>query len=264
MTIKEEKIKLLFNKVKSVLPQNIIEEFEEKFKNDNEIPPKVALIGKSGVGKTTTINNLFGVDWHTSEVVTGTKVAQEEVLQLSDGSKITIIDMPGLGDSIKNDEIFMEIYKEKLPYVDVVLYIIQADDGAIKEDERIIKDIISNCGKNIKKKFAIGINKVDLLGNGKNMEWREDLNLPSEEQEELIEKKGKEIILSLSKYTGIKKEAIAYYSAQRRYNLFDLLNVVIMQSGKMGWKFSVIPKDWKELCTSEIQDLTLSDKSPAS
>ena len=110
-----------------------------------------------------------------------------------------------LHDAIQNEEFslfqiftddpsLMEIYKEKLPYVDVVLYIIQADDGAIKEDERIIKDIISNCGKNIKKKFAIGINKVDLLGNGKNMEWREDLNLPSEEQEELIEKKGKEII----------------------------------------------------------------------
>jgi len=132
------------------------------------------------------------------------------------------------------------------------------------DPEALIIRLPGLFGKNIKKKFAIGINKIDLLGNGKNIEWREDLNLPSEEQEELIEKKGKEIILSLSKYTGIKKEAIAYYSAQRRYNLFDLLNVIIMQSGKMGWKFSVSPKDWKELCTYEIQDLTLSDKSPAS
>ena len=128
-------------------------------------------------------------------------------------------------------------------------------NDAIGEDVRIIKEIIQNCGEGIKKKLAIGINKVDLLGNGEGLKWDELVNLPSDGQKILIDEKCAEIMEQLSNSLGIKMETIAYYSAKKRYRLYDLLNVMIMQSGIKGWKISINPKDWTELCDPRVREL---------
>lgn len=252
---KKEKHNILLEKLKKILPKDAADKVMKTITEEMDIPPKVALIGKSGVGKTTTINNLFNVDWHTSDAVTGTTEAQEEIFPIADDSKLIIVDMPGLGDSIKNDQKFIEIYKRTLPEADVALYLIQADDDAIGEDVRIIKEIIQNCGEGIKKKLAIGINKVDLLGNGEGLKWDELVNLPSDGQKILIDEKCAEIMEQLSNSLGIKMETIACYSAKKRYRLYDLLNVMIMQSGIKGWKISINPKDWTELCDPRVREL---------
>lgn len=235
-------------------PKNKADELRKTIEKEMSIPPKVAVIGKSGVGKTTTINSLFDVEWHTSESITGTTIAQKETFQLKGGGKLTVIDMPGLGDSIANDEKFMEIYREILPDVDVIFYIIQADDRGLGEDERIIKEILK-CGKELEKKLVIGINKVDLLGENEGLEWDSLSNLPSEEQERLIQQKCKDISEHFLKISKIKQDCVAYFSAITRYNLYQVLYAIIMHSGNMGWKFSVCPKDWKELADPRIRKL---------
>jgi len=226
--------------------------------DEMDIPPKIAIIGKSGVGKTSTINSLFNVEWHTSETITGTLDVQKETFKLKGEGKLTVFDMPGLGDSIENDKKFIELYKRVLPDVDVILYIIQADDRGLGEDEHIIKDILK-CDKKLNKKFVIGINKVDLLGENEGLEWDDYINLPSIEQEKLIERKCNEIIKRLSKEINLKKEVIVYFSAIKRYHLYDLLNMIVKYSGKAGWKISINPKDWKELAAPEIKQKTIKE-----
>lgn len=240
--------------ISSKLPKDKADKLRKVIEDEMSVPPKLAVIGKSGVGKTETINNLFDVEWHTSEVLTGTKDAQKETFHLKGGGKLTVIDMPGLGDSIANDERFLEIYKEILPDVDVIFYIMQADDRGLGDDEKIIEEILK-CGKDLDKKLVIGLNKVDLLGENEGLEWDDLSNLPSEEQESLIERKCTAISKRFSKNIGIKKDATTYFSAVKRYNLYHVLYTIIMHSGNSGWKFSICPKDWKELADCRIRKL---------
>lgn len=246
----------LIDKLRANLPKEMADKLSKSIADEMAIPPKIAIIGKSGVGKTTTINNLFNVEWHVSEAITGTTEAQMETFQLKGEGKLSVVDMPGLGDSIAKDIEFKKIYQNILPDVDVILYIIQADDRGLGEDERIIRDVVLRCGKDLDKKLVVCINKVDLLGENEGLEWDDRINLPSEEQERLIESKCSDIERHLSRATGIKKDAIVYYSAIKRYHLFHVLYAIVMHSGLIGWKFSIDPKDWTELMDPEIKEET--------
>lgn len=240
-------LKSFLENLKSNLPANVAEKFAKAIENEIAEPPKIAIIGKSGTGKTTTINSLFNVEWHVSETVTGTTEIQKETFKLTGEGKLTVIDMPGLGDSIANDLKFIEIYKEILPEVDVILYVIQADDRALGEDERIIRDIILQCGKDLHKKLVIAINKVDLLGENEGLEWNDSINLPNEAQEQLIKRKCADISKRLSQNLGIKEDGIEYYSAIKYYRLYDLLKAIVLHSGCKGWKIAINPKDFTDL-----------------
>lgn len=245
--------------ITSKLPKDQADKLCKIIEDEMSVPPKLAVIGKSGVGKTETIKNLFDVEWHTSEVFTGTKDVQKETFQLKGGWKLTAIDMPGLGDSIAKDERVLEIYKEILPDVDVIFYIMQADDRGLGDDEKIIEEILK-CGKDLDKKLVIGLNKVDLLGENEGLEWDDLSNLPSEEQESLIERKCADISKRFLKDIGIKKDAVTYFSANKRYNLYHVLYAIIIHSGNSGWKFSICPKDWKELANPRIRRLAEEKK----
>lgn len=243
----------LVDRLRANLPKDMADKLSQAIADEMAIPPKIAIIGKSGVGKTTTINSLFNVEWHTSETITGTTDAQMETFRLKGEGKLSVVDMPGLGDSIARDLEFQKIYQEILPEVDVILYIIQADDRGLGEDERIIRDVVLRCGKGLEKRLIVGINKVDLLGENEGLEWDELANLPSEAQEKLIETKCRDIAAHLSGSTGVKKDAIVYFSAVKRYHLYHVLYAVVMHSGLAGWKFSIDPKDWTELMDPELK-----------
>lgn len=244
------------NAFKTILPKEMAEKLEKAIAAEMAIPPKIAVIGKSGVGKTSTINSLFNVEWHMSEVSTGTTAAQTETFKLKGEGKLSVIDMPGLGDSIAKDREFEAIYKEILPDVDVVLYIIQADDRGLGEDERIIRDVVIPSIKGIEKKIVIGLNKVDLIGENEGLEWDDLSNLPSEAQEKLIDAKCNDIVKRLSKNTGISKDRITFYSAVKRYRLYYLLYSVVIAAGDLGWKVTIDPKSWVDLMDDELKEET--------
>ena len=93
----------------------------------------IVVIGAAGVGKTSTINAAFGVEWKVGDGERGTEFMQEAVFDIDEIHKMKIIDLPGIGDSIDRDKETAELYKKILPTADVVLYIIQADDRAFSE-----------------------------------------------------------------------------------------------------------------------------------
>lgn len=114
-------------------------EFQKLYKEKKEKPVRVGILGQSGVGKTTTVNNLFGAKFKTSRTVEGTKDAQYKDFQLEDGSVITIVDLPGYGRSLDKDEKYKEIYIRELRNCDVILLVIQANDKAIADDQYMIQ-----------------------------------------------------------------------------------------------------------------------------
>jgi predicted GTPase len=115
-----------------------LQSLESKFSTEMGRPPKVAVLGQSGVGKTTTVNALFATDWRTNDVEVGTHDAQAEVVPLPSGGDINIVDLPGYGRSIAEDQRYEQIYLDLIPSCDLVLLIIQADRGDLGDDIEMI------------------------------------------------------------------------------------------------------------------------------
>lgn len=119
--------------------------FAEAWKKKKAEALKIGVIGKAGVGKTTTVNSLFKAKFITSRTVVGTSKAQYKDFELPNGSKLTIVDMPGYGRSVAEDNEYQKIYLNELPKCDVILMVVQADSADFSDDQSMIKTIEEWC-----------------------------------------------------------------------------------------------------------------------
>lgn len=105
-------------------------------------PIKVAVLGQSGVGKSSTVNNLFGATFKVSRTGEGTdenNYVGYQDYELEDGSIITVADLPGYGRKASTDEKYKKLYIDALKDVDIILLIIQANDKAIVDDVEMVQ-----------------------------------------------------------------------------------------------------------------------------
>lgn len=212
-------------------------------------PPKIAIIGFTGVGKSSTLNALFNSGQKISHVRACTKKATSLIgnMQPYTGSKgiINFYDMPGLGESIIEDEKYYKIYTEILPSSDVIIWTFQAGDRSMTPMQNAILRLMKTIGSDFTNRLMFAINKVDATAPGE-CEWIEKFNIPSQEQKENI-KENEQYILErvhevLPKWNG----SIVSYSAKRRFHLEQLMNAMIC----------VMPKDrqWVLNNLSDVAD----------
>jgi predicted GTPase len=128
----------LFAELTNILDPDDVRTIEDRFGTELRRPPRVAVLGQAGVGKTTTVNALFSTAWRTSPVEVGTRDAQQQRVSLPSGGVIDILDLPGYGRSISDDARYEEIYRELIPACDLVLLVIQADRGDLADDQEMI------------------------------------------------------------------------------------------------------------------------------
>jgi predicted GTPase len=131
----------LFNELEKIISKDKLNRLRNKLEQESKLPPKVAVIGKAGVGKTTTINNLFNADLKTSPTTVGTTQAQTKEFTLSAGGTLTVIDFPGYGRSEKEDQDYEKIYQDLIPDCDIILLVLQADAKDFTDDIEMIKKI---------------------------------------------------------------------------------------------------------------------------
>lgn len=253
--------------MESKLSPKEYQEFRDKVQMELlDRAPVVAIIGKAGVGKTTTINNLFDVDEFVAEVLTfeqkghigdvrrGTTKAIRKRFDLKIGIGLDIIDLPGLGDDIRKDKEFEEIYRQILPQCDIILYVLKADNRTLGEDERILQNIVlPSCDK---KKIIIAVNQVDILGENEGLHWDTRINLPGERQEELIQMKQKDIAQMFAEDLNVETGKIVCYSAIKRYHLLELLHSIV-KTTPLGFIFGILglmPRNWLEDAEPEWRD----------
>ncbi len=233
----------MFSQIKKSLEENGMSDAEINSvrteiqqKMENIAPPKVAIIGFTGVGKSSTLNALFNAGQKTSHVRACTKKATSFIgnLEPYTGSKgtINIYDMPGLGESIIQDEKYYKIYADILPCVDVIIWLFHSGDRAMTPMQNAISRLMNTIGSGFTKKLVFAVNKADAIAPGE-CDWNEKFNIPSQEQKKNL-KEFEQYILErihdvLPKWNG----SIISYSAKRRFHLEQLMTAMIQ----------VMPKD---------------------
>lgn len=211
-------------------------------------PPTLAVIGLSGVGKSSVINAMFGTRRHVSATRRGTSRFSSTVVDLVsnrvEGAPVTcalrVIDAPGLGEDAALDRNYLDRYRKHLPEADVALWVVAARNRALALDQQYL-EALGDALPNI----VLGINQVDLV---EPISWNDAINMPSSEQQAHIEEIVADRRGRLGRVLDAEPPAVAF-SALRYYNMQALFHACLTAAPKgRRWMFEILKSfstmDW--------------------
>ena len=144
----------------------------------------IAFFGKSGYGKSSTVNAFFGRDvMETSDIDACTRRCNCVDYEISDGNYLSLGDFPGIGESEYRDKEYLKMYGDFMDYVGVVVYIMRADSRDHAIDEKAYETLFKSS-KN-RDKVIIAINQCDKVAPISRGKWEE----PTAEQMQNIQEK---------------------------------------------------------------------------
>ena len=147
----------------------------------------VAIVGKPNVGKSTLLNSLIGTKVSIVSPKPGTtRIRVLGVKNIPDKAQIIFLDTPGIykpRDAL--GEAMIGIAGASLQDADVILFMIDAEDGWRDDDEMVFETYIKPYSK--EKHTFLVINKVDRIGPLENLlPFVEDISKKHPEFKEII------------------------------------------------------------------------------
>lgn len=145
----------------------------------------ICFLGRTGNGKTSLINALFGTTFPTDAHVSSTKEMYTATLMVSGENEVeayTAVDTPGIGEFSNNDKYF-RYYEHAASIADCVILVMTLDrtDAPAQRLLLSLKDILSQRNR----KYVIAINHIDsrvVTDNANTYEpWDNEKNRPTEQ-----------------------------------------------------------------------------------
>ncbi|QLK87110.1 GTPase family protein [Arsenophonus endosymbiont of Aphis craccivora] len=178
--------------------------------------PVISIMGKTGAGKSSLCNALF-----QSEVtpVSDIDSCTREVLRLrlrSGDHSLILLDLPGVSESEQRDTEYESLYRRILPELDLILWVIKADDRAFSADERFYKLVMTDH----QQRTLFIVNQADKIE--PRHEWYVTGNAPSLNQLVNIEARLKSIRQLFSPY-----HPVCAVSARTEWNLPSMVETMM-------------------------------------
>ena len=129
----------------SGLPQWVSERILQQINRLTHYEPVIGIMGKSGAGKSSLCNALFASEVSpVSDVAACTREPLRFRLQVGE-RYMTLVDLPGVGESGERDAEYAALYRAQLSRLDLVLWLIKADDRALAVDEHFYHQVIGEA-----------------------------------------------------------------------------------------------------------------------
>ncbi|EMM6151763.1 MULTISPECIES: GTPase family protein [Enterobacter cloacae complex] len=228
----------------SKLPPEIAKYTKKKLTEVIDYEPRIGVMGKTGVGKSSLCNAIFQQDvCKVSHVEACTRTVEELRIDVGDRS-LTLVDLPGVGESQERDDEYAALYAEQIPSLDLILWVIKADDRALGPDEKFYNDVIKKF--DAEDKIIFVINQADKVEPSD--EWNRDTNRPSSEQRESLERKEVDIYSRLFE----PNNGCIAVSTKRKFNIDLLVKKMILKLPKRS-KAAVYSTLREENKTEEVK-----------
>ncbi|BBU96773.1 50S ribosome-binding GTPase [Providencia rettgeri] len=178
--------KIHFKQFLSALPHSFQTSFFTQLNHLINYSPTIGLMGKTGVGKSSLINALFQSQLSSVSNVSGcTRQAQRFSMTMNNHT-LTFIDLPGVGESLERDKEYHQLYRNLLPELDLIIWVLKADDRAWSSDEQCYRFLTEQCGYQ-SERFLFVLNQADKIEPCR--QWDEQYHQPSHEQAANLELK---------------------------------------------------------------------------
>lgn len=206
---------------------------ESKIRSAGFRPLDILLVGATGVGKSSTLNAIFGRK--IAKVGKGVDPETMQVVHYKLNDSLRIWDSPGLGDGVASDKIHAKTITDNLcqtythddgqwGFIDLVLVILDGSSRDMGTSYRLLEQVIL---KNIQpERVIVGINKADMAMSGRS--WNRTTNKPEEKLLHFLKDKAASTQNRLYEATSLKIKKPVYYSADKGYNLNALMDSIIV------------------------------------
>lgn len=103
--------------------------------------PLVVFIGKTGYGKSTTLNCLLGKDIFETDDIRSCTKESDYALLITNNKGIAFCDLPGIGETRDADKKYRNEYYQLIPKAACVVYFLRADQRDYERDIDLLKDL---------------------------------------------------------------------------------------------------------------------------
>ncbi|EQA4236363.1 GTPase family protein [Serratia marcescens] len=172
-------------RILSRLPADTQREIQHHFSCAISYEPCIGLMGKTGAGKSSLCNTLFTSPPANVDAVKGcTRLAQQ--YKISDGPRaLNIVDFPGIGETPTLDKIYANLYQHWLNKLDLIVWVLKADDRAWNDDIRCYRQLVSQGAKPAH--FLFVLSQADKIEPCR--EWDTATHQPSLRQQQNLQEK---------------------------------------------------------------------------
>lgn len=161
------------------LPEEIRQKILEHLHGVIHYEPVIGIMGKSGTGKSSLCNAIFQSRICATHPLNGcTRQAHRLTLQLG-ARRMTLVDLPGIGETPQHDQEYRELYRQLLPELDLIIWILRADERAYAADIAMHQFLLNEGAD--PSRFLFVLSHADRVFPAE--EWNNQNSTPSRHQE---------------------------------------------------------------------------------
>lgn len=192
-------------------------------------PYGVCFLGRTGNGKSSLINSLFGTSLSTDPLLPCTKILTATTLlsnEMEGFNAVTVFDTPGIGEF--SSAVPYQRYYEYAVSMSHCIVLVTTMDRTDAPAQRLLLSLKDYINKTITPRFVIALNHIDsrvAIGDKDDIVWDETRNCPTELR---IEQIAQRVEMIKEKFTGkFLPFDVVPVCALRDYEIDTLKKIII-------------------------------------